>query len=96
MNIILIFSLERYNEVVRAFLEGLERARGPAGCGFLASVVSFLISRVDTEVDARLDAIDPARARALRGALELPGIWYRNLWDAQFAADVLPGLRGSS
>lgn len=75
VNLTLIFSVARYRAVVEAFLEGLEeRVRRGATLEDLASVASFFVSRVDTEVDRRLDAIadrDPARAeavRSLRGA----------------------------
>jgi transaldolase len=68
INITLIFSLSRYDEVIDAFLDGLERAR-QAGRDLspIASVASFFVSRVDTEVDARLDKISTAAAAALRG-----------------------------
>jgi transaldolase len=68
VNVTLIFSLARYDEVIDAFLDGLERAR-QAGRDLapIASVASFFVSRVDTEVDARLDKIGTAEAAALRG-----------------------------
>jgi len=68
INITLIFSLDRYDAVIDAFLDGLERAR-QAGRDLsqIASVASFFVSRVDTEVDARLDKIGTAAAAALRG-----------------------------
>jgi transaldolase len=68
INITLIFSLARYDEVIAAWLDGLERAR-QAGCDLsgIASVASLFVSRVDTEVDARLDKIGTAAAAALRG-----------------------------
>src|SRR3989475_711950 len=68
VNVTLIFSLTRYDEVIDAFLEGLERAR-QAGHDLapIASVASFFVSRVDTEIDARLDKIGTAAAGALRG-----------------------------
>jgi len=68
VNVTLIFSLTRYDEVIDAFLDGLERAR-QAGrdLASIASVASFFVSRVDTEVDARLDKIGTAEAGALRG-----------------------------
>jgi transaldolase len=75
VNLTLIFSVARYRAVVDAFLDGLEeRLRRGATLEGLESVASFFVSRVDTEVDRRLDAItdrDPARAQAarnLRGA----------------------------
>jgi transaldolase len=68
VNVTLIFSLERYGEVMDAFLDGIERARA-AGHDLtnLASVASFFVSRVDTEVDKRLGKIGSAEASALLG-----------------------------
>ena len=84
----LIFSRRRYGEVMDAFLDGVERAQA-AGRDLtrLASVASFFVSRVDTEIDQRLDAIGsrrgqgaarqgrdrqrPAGLPALRGGLHL-------------------------
>ena len=68
INVTLIFSLDRYEQVMTAFLEGLERAR-QAGhdLAHIGSVASFFVSRVDTEVDARLDKIGTAEAVELRG-----------------------------
>jgi len=58
VNVTLIFSLERYDAVMEAFLEGAERFRATGGdLSTLQSVASFFVSRVDTEVDARLDKI---------------------------------------
>ena len=68
VNVTLIFSLERYGEVIDAFIDGLERAR-VAGHDLtnIGSVASFFVSRVDSEVDARLDKIGSEEAKALRG-----------------------------
>jgi transaldolase len=68
INVTLIFSLARYDAVMDAFLDGMERAR-QAGrdLAVMASVASFFVSRVDTEVDARLDKIGTAEAAGLRG-----------------------------
>ncbi len=68
INVTLIFSLQRYDEVMDAFLDGLERARqAGSDLSSIASVASFFVSRVDTEVDARLDKIGTSEAAALRG-----------------------------
>ena len=68
INVTLIFSLRRYDEVIDAFLDGMERARqAGADLSPVASVASFFVSRVDTEVDARLDKIGTSEAAALRG-----------------------------
>jgi transaldolase len=68
VNVTLIFSLDRYQRVIDAFLDGMERAvaagHEPAR---LASVASFFVSRMDTETDRRLDAIGTPEARRLRG-----------------------------
>jgi transaldolase len=72
INVTLIFSLERYREVVEAYLRGLERlvARGGDPKG-VHSVASFFVSRVDSETDKRLEAIGSTDALALRGKLAI-------------------------
>ena len=65
INVTLIFSLERYADVVEAYMGGLESCDGDLGS--ISSVASFFISRVDTEVDRCLDAIGTDEALALRG-----------------------------
>jgi transaldolase len=67
VNVTLIFSLERYQAVVEAFLQGIEKAleRG-VDISTIHSVASFFVSRVDTAVDAKLDAIGTDEAKALR------------------------------
>jgi len=68
VNVTLIFSLERYGEVIDAFMAGLEQAAAAGrDISRLASVASFFVSRVDTEVDSRLDKIGTPEAAALRG-----------------------------
>ena len=69
INVTLIFSLERYAEVMEAYLRGLERHldAGHDDLSDIRSVASFFISRVDTEVDNRLDAIGTDAAAALKG-----------------------------
>lgn len=66
VNVTLIFSLDRYEAVIEAFLEGLEKAQA-AGRDLtqIHSVASFFVSRVDTEVDKRLAAIGTPQALAL-------------------------------
>jgi transaldolase len=68
VNVTLIFSLERHREVINAYLTGLETARA-AGIDIstIRSVASFFVSRVDTEIDKRLDAIGTDEAKALKG-----------------------------
>jgi transaldolase len=68
VNVTLIFSVERYRAVMGAFLDGLEQAAANGQqLGQIASVASFFVSRVDTEVDKRLEAIGTDEALALRG-----------------------------
>ncbi|MGA9761738.1 MAG: transaldolase [Gaiellaceae bacterium] len=70
VNITLIFSLQRYAEVVDAYLRGLERRVAAAGdIRQINSVASFFVSRVDSEADKRLDEIGTPAALALRGKL---------------------------
>jgi transaldolase len=65
INVTLLFGLERYGEVIEAYLAGLEAYDGDLAP--VSSVASFFVSRVDTEVDRRLDAIGTDEARALKG-----------------------------
>ena len=72
VNVTLIFSLERYRAVMDAHASGLERAlENGHDLGRIASVASFFVSRVDTEIDARLDKLSSdeqaAEAKRLRG-----------------------------
>jgi transaldolase len=70
INITLIFSLQRYREVVEAYLRGLERLVASGGDpSTVHSVASFFVSRVDTEADKRLEKIGTPEALALRGKL---------------------------
>ncbi|WP_405717328.1 transaldolase [Streptomyces sp. NBC_01537] len=72
INVTLIFSLSRYDAVMDAFLDGMECAR-QAGydLSLLGSVASFFVSRLDAEVDVRLDKIGTAEAAGLRGRAAL-------------------------
>jgi transaldolase len=68
VNVTLIFSLARYREVMEAYLTGLETFRAAGGnVASVASVASFFVSRVDTEVDGRLGSIGTPEAESLRG-----------------------------
>ncbi|AOR34996.1 transaldolase [Streptomyces fodineus] len=68
VNVTLIFSLERYREVMAAYLAGLEKAKERGlDLSLIRSVASFFVSRVDTEIDKRLDGIGTEEATALRG-----------------------------
>src|SRR3954451_16501700 len=72
INVTLIFSLQRYREVVEAYLRGLERLVASGGKpSEVHSVASFFASRVDTEADKRLEKIGTPEALALRGKLAI-------------------------
>lgn len=72
INITLIFSLTRYRQVIDAYMTGLETLIDSGGDPTrVHSVASFFVSRVDTEVDHRLQAIGTEEARALRGKAAL-------------------------
>ena len=68
VNVTLIFGLDRYDLVMDAYLAGLEQAReNGIDLSTIRSVASFFVSRVDTEVDKRLEKIGTDEAQALRG-----------------------------
>jgi transaldolase len=68
INVTLIFSRRRYGEVMDAFLTGVEHARAAGrDLTWLASVASLFVSRVDTEIDHRLDALGTVEAKKIRG-----------------------------
>jgi transaldolase len=68
VNVTLVFSVERHRKVMAAFFDGLEQASANGyDLATIASVASFFVSRVDTEVDKRLEAIGTEEALALRG-----------------------------
>lgn len=85
VNVTLIFSLERHQAVMEAYLSGLERAveGGADDLSHISSVASFFISRVDTEVDRRLDDVGTDEALALRGraAVAQGQLAYANAMD---------------
>ncbi|MFE6758397.1 transaldolase [Streptomyces sp. NPDC057684] len=72
VNVTLIFSLERYRAVMDAYLAGLEKAQG-AGIDLagIHSVASFFVSRVDAEIDKRLDQVGTDEAESLKGRAAL-------------------------
>ncbi|MGH3451777.1 MAG: transaldolase [Haloechinothrix sp.] len=101
VNVTLIFSLARYDAVMDAFLAGLERAR-EAGRDLagIASVASFFVSRVDTEIDKRLDKIGTPEAKSLRGKAAIANarlayqrheqVFASERWQSLEAADARP------
>ena len=101
VNVTLIFSLERYDAVMDAYLEGLERAR-QAGKDLsrIESVASFFVSRVDSEIDARLDKLGTPEAKALRGKAAIANarlayeryerVFNADRWESLEADDAWP------
>ncbi|MEV4466708.1 transaldolase [Micromonospora echinofusca] len=68
VNVTLIFGLERYSQVMEAFLAGLEKAKANGhDLSKIGSVASFFVSRVDSEIDKRLEKLGSDEAKALRG-----------------------------
>ena len=96
VNITLLFSLEHYRQVAEAYLRALEarrNARQPID--HVASVASFFVSRVDTEVDRRLDAKSDLRGTVAIANANLAYAWFRELldsprWRALAAAGAKP------
>jgi transaldolase len=97
INVTLIFSLDRYGEVVDAFFAGMERA-GQAGhdLASIASVASFFVSRVDSEVDRRLDKLGTPEAAQLRGKAGIANarLAYQ-LYEERFATPRWRALEGA-
>lgn len=68
INVTLLFSVERYDRIIEAYISGLEEFAASGGdVSGVRSVASFFVSRVDSEVDDRLDALGTEAARALKG-----------------------------
>jgi transaldolase len=89
VNVTLIFSLQRYEAVIDAYLSGLEQAAANGhDLSQIHSVASFFVSRVDTEVDKRLDAIGTDQATALKSkaAIANARLAYE-LFEKAFAGD---------
>ncbi|MBO2462539.1 transaldolase [Actinomadura violacea] len=95
VNVTLIFSLERYGKVIDAFFEGLEKARANGhDLSKIASVASFFVSRVDTEIDKRLDKVGSDEAKALRSKAGLANarLAYA-LYEENFGTDRWKALK---
>ena len=92
VNVTLIFSVDRYREVVDAYLAGLEIAHASGiDLSGIHSVASFFVSRVDTEIDKRLNALGTDFAHSLRGKAGLDNA--RLAWAAH--EDVMASRRWS-
>jgi transaldolase len=97
VNVTLIFSLERYGEVMEAYLAGLEKAlRKGLDLSAVHSVASFFVSRVDTEIDKRLTLLGTDEALALRGraALANARLAYQ-AYEEVFGGDRWTALAGA-
>jgi len=89
VNVTLIFSLERYGEVIGAYLDGLDQAKSSGhDISEIHSVASFFVSRVDTEIDKRLKAMNSPEAESLLGeaAIANARLAYQ-LYEQKFAGD---------
>jgi transaldolase len=94
VNVTLIFSLERYREVINAYLTGLETAKA-AGIDIskIQSVASFFVSRVDTEIDKRLTAIGTDEALALKSKSGIANaVLAYQLFEQEFGTERAQGL----
>jgi transaldolase len=95
VNVTLIFSLDRYHGVIDAYLSGLEQAAANGhDLSKIHSVASFFVSRVDTEVDKRLDQIGSPEAKRLRGqaAIANARLAYA-LYQREFGGERFAALR---
>lgn len=90
VNATLMFSLADYEAVAQAYVRGLGRCQDPAG---VASVASFFVSRLDTAVDAQLEAVGSPEAKALCGKAAIANacLAYRRFQEI-FKGDAFAGL----
>lgn len=97
VNVTLIFSLERYAEVIEAYLAGLEHAQAAGhDLSRIHSVASFFVSRVDTEIDKRLESLGTDEARALKSKAGLANARLAySLYEQMFATDRAQSLIGA-
>jgi transaldolase len=94
VNVTLIFALDRYQAVIDAYLSGLEKAAANGhDLSKIHSVASFFVSRVDSEVDKRLDKVGTDQAKALKGkaAIANARLAYA-LYEEQFGSDRFAAL----
>ena len=94
VNVTLIFSLERYAEVIDAYLAGIEQAKAAGhDLSKIHSVASFFVSRVDTEVDKRIAAIGTEDAASLKGLAGIANARLAyELFEKEFATDRAKAL----
>jgi transaldolase/glucose-6-phosphate isomerase len=91
VNITLLFSVEAYERVMEAYIRGLERRHADGGSLDIASVASFFVSRVDTEVDKRLDELGRPDLRGT-AAVANARVAYRRFGEV-FGGDRFAELR---
>jgi len=97
VNVTLIFSLQRYREVIDAYMSGLEKAKANGhNLSKIHSVASFFVSRVDLEINKRLEAVGTADARSLmnKSALANARLAYQ-VFEHQFASERWAALAAS-
>ena len=97
VNVTLIFSLQRYREVIAAYIAGIEQAKANGhDLGKIHSVASFFVSRVDLEIDARLEATGNEAALGLKSkaALANARLAYQ-VFEQQFATEAWAALAAS-
>ena len=94
VNVTLIFSLERYRAVIDAYLGGLEKAKAAGhDLSKIHSVASFFVSRVDSEIDKRLDAVGTDEAKALKSKAGIANAQLAyQVWTEAFASERALGL----
>jgi transaldolase len=95
VNVTLIFSLERYGDVIDAFFAGLEQAKANGhDLAKIASVASFFVSRVDTEIDKRLDKFGTGAELKGKAGVANARLAYE-LYEEKFASDRWKALTDS-
>ena len=94
VNVTLIFSLERHRAVINAYLAGLEKAKAAGhDLSTIHSVASFFVSRVDTEIDKRLEAIGTDEALALKSKAGVANAQLAyQLFEQEFAGERAQAL----
>jgi transaldolase len=94
VNVTLIFSLDRHRAVIKAYLDGLEKAKAAGhDLSTIHSVASFFVSRVDTEIDKRLEAVGTPEALALKSKAGVANAQLAyQLFEQEFATDKAKAL----
>jgi transaldolase len=95
VNVTLLFAIERYEEVIDAYLRGLERALADGKpIGLITSVASFFVSRVDAKADAQLPSDSPLRGEiAIANAQRAYGLYRERFGDQRWRALEAAGAR---